>query len=185
MTDDSDGSITLPGALVLSFNGDGLCRSLREYWAEGPGIHEPPDYWGRVNVDGPDRAGAFGQQWVARYEKAWRAFDVDGVTPLFTEDAIYASHPLRNADRGRGGVRAYTARAYGEESDVDVRFAVIAAAGSTAVTEYWASLVEDGTPSTLAGLDVLVFEEDGLCSLLREYWFLEPGRHEPPPEWGT
>jgi hypothetical protein len=118
-------------------------------------------------------------------EKAWRALDVDGIPSLFTEDAIYSSHPLRNADRGRVGVRAYAARAYGEESDVDVRFAVIAAAGTTAVTEYWASLVEDGTPSTLAGLDVLVFEEDGLCSLLREYWFLEPGRHEPPPEWGT
>jgi ketosteroid isomerase-like protein len=185
MTDTDEGPLTLPGILVLSFDDDGMCRSLREYWADGPGTQDPPDHWGRGRVDGPDHARSFAERWTARYEEAWRALDVDGIPPLFTEDVIYASHPLRDAHRGRDGVRTYTERAYREESDVDVRFAVIAAAGSTAVAEYWALLIEEGVPSTLAGLDLLVFEEDGLCSQLREYWFLEPGRHEPPPEWGT
>lgn len=37
---------TLPGCLLLDFDDDGLCHSLREYWHFVPGRHEPPDGWG-------------------------------------------------------------------------------------------------------------------------------------------
>ncbi len=41
-------ALTLPGCLVLRFNGDGLCEELREYWHVQFGEPvEPPEGWGR------------------------------------------------------------------------------------------------------------------------------------------
>jgi nuclear transport factor 2 (NTF2) superfamily protein len=38
--------VTLPGCLLLDFDGDGLCRRLREYWHFMPGRFDPPPEWG-------------------------------------------------------------------------------------------------------------------------------------------
>lgn len=38
--------ITLAGAFILTFDGEGLCRSLREYWLFTEGTKEPPPGWG-------------------------------------------------------------------------------------------------------------------------------------------
>lgn len=43
---ESDGEFTLPGCLILSFDDNGLCRELREYWNIGDGRHAPPASWG-------------------------------------------------------------------------------------------------------------------------------------------
>lgn len=45
---DSDGTpVTLPGALILDFDEDGLCRALREYWNLEIGARmRPPEDWG-------------------------------------------------------------------------------------------------------------------------------------------
>lgn len=46
-TMDIDGSpVTLAGSLLLDFDQDGLCRSLREYWNFTDGHHDPPAGWG-------------------------------------------------------------------------------------------------------------------------------------------
>jgi len=47
MEDEDDGAeITLPGCLLLTFDADGRCRELREYWQVEPGRLAPPDGWG-------------------------------------------------------------------------------------------------------------------------------------------
>ena len=38
--------VTLPGCLLLDFDGEGFCRRLREYWHFNPGRREPPQGWG-------------------------------------------------------------------------------------------------------------------------------------------
>ena len=38
--------VTLPGCLLLDFDDNWLCRSLREYWHYEPGSMEPPVGWG-------------------------------------------------------------------------------------------------------------------------------------------
>ena len=38
--------VTLPGCLLLDFDENGLCRSLREYWHFAPGSADPPPGWG-------------------------------------------------------------------------------------------------------------------------------------------
>lgn len=43
----NDGAdVTLPGCLLLRFDEDGLCLSLREYWQFEPGRLDPPPGWG-------------------------------------------------------------------------------------------------------------------------------------------
>lgn len=39
--------VTLPGCMLLRFDGDGLCQELREYWYSEPGRQVPPELWGR------------------------------------------------------------------------------------------------------------------------------------------
>ena len=38
--------VTLAGCLLLTFDGDGLCSDLREYWNFTQGTHQPPEGWG-------------------------------------------------------------------------------------------------------------------------------------------
>lgn len=38
--------MTLAGCLLLSFDAEGLCTSLREYWNFTEGSHRPPPGWG-------------------------------------------------------------------------------------------------------------------------------------------
>ena len=38
--------MTLAGSFILTFDGSGLCRSLREYWHFIEGINEPKPGWG-------------------------------------------------------------------------------------------------------------------------------------------
>jgi hypothetical protein len=39
--------VTLAGCLLLRFASDGRCEELREYWFFEPGLHAPPDIWGK------------------------------------------------------------------------------------------------------------------------------------------
>lgn len=39
-------AVTLPGCLLLEFEPDGRCSSLREYWQFADGRLEPPPEWG-------------------------------------------------------------------------------------------------------------------------------------------
>lgn len=47
--DNDDGTpVTLPGALILEFDGSGRCQALREYFNLELGKRmSPPDGWGR------------------------------------------------------------------------------------------------------------------------------------------
>jgi ketosteroid isomerase-like protein len=46
MDDADDGTVTLPGCLLLQFAPDGRCFDLREYWNVEAGTAEPHEGWG-------------------------------------------------------------------------------------------------------------------------------------------
>jgi hypothetical protein len=177
--------VTDAGVLFLSFDPDGSCRELREYWNvhEGPGI-DPPEGWARLADPGAGRATEWASRWADGYERAWRSKDADAAVALYAPGVVYRSHPFREPRRGRDGVRAYTADAFDEEEDQDPRFGTPIASGSTAAVEYWTPMRENGADVTLMGAVVLLFDPDGLVAESREYWFLAPGRHEPYEGWG-
>lgn len=124
------------------------------------------------------------EEWVAAYGRAWREKDADAVVGLFTEDAEYRSSPFREPSVGTDGIRAYWTRATSTQEDADVRMGTPIVAGDRVVVEWWATMRDRGEEITLPGCLLLRFAPDGRCAALREYWHVEPGRHEPHPGWG-
>ena len=188
-----DGPVTVAGCLLLALAPDGRCRSLRECWHETETLLDPPPDWGRLGPPAdrdrpdPDAGGPdHGRRWAEGYERAWRAADPEAAAALYAPDAHYRSAPFRDPHQGRDGVLAYTRGAYATEAAQDPRFGTPFASGSgpAAAVEWWTTLLEDDQPATLVGCSVLTFTPDGLVATGRDYWFLEPGTHQPYDGWG-
>ncbi|HEX2045829.1 MAG TPA: nuclear transport factor 2 family protein [Gaiellaceae bacterium] len=122
--------------------------------------------------------------WLAAYGRAWETGDADAAAALFTADALYRSHPFREAHAGTAGIRAYWAQATATQEGVDVRFGDPIVAGARVAVEWWAVMRDGAEDVTLPGCLLLRFAPDGRCAELREYWHVHPGRHAPPPGWG-
>ena len=125
------------------------------------------------------------RDWLEAYRRAWEAADVEAAVALFTDDAVYRSHPFREPHVGREGIRRYWAGAMSGQANVSVAFGEPVAAGRHAAVEWWTRMHQQGEDVTLPGCLVLRFAADGRCEELREYWHIEPGLHEPPPGWGA
>jgi ketosteroid isomerase-like protein len=125
------------------------------------------------------------QEWLEAYRRAWEEGDPEAAAALFTDDAVYRSHPFRDPHVGREGILAYWAGATATQADVGVRFGEPVVAGSAVCVEWWATMRDEGAWITLPGCLYLHFAADGRCRELREYWHLADGRREPPPGWGA
>jgi len=122
--------------------------------------------------------------WIDRYARAWRERDADLAADLFTEDAVYRTHPLRDPHRGRTAIRDHWRGHTDADNDLDLRFGIPLVDGNRAAVERWATVEDDEDEVTLAGCLVLRFAADGRCAELREYGHLESGRQDPPTGWG-
>lgn len=123
--------------------------------------------------------------WLESYRRAWEEADAEAAAALFHEEATYRSNIFQDAFGGRDGVRRYWQEVTRTQEDVHVLIGRPFADGDRVTAEFWTTMRVEGADTTLAGCLLLHFAEDGLCLDLREYWHFEPGRFEPPPEWGT
>ncbi len=123
-------------------------------------------------------------RWIRNYSKAWRGKDARTIASLFTEDATYNSHPFRPVNQGRKSILEYTLGALDVEQVYEVRFGKPIVEGSRAAVEYWTTMREKVEDVTLAGYVMLRFAKNGLCKELRDYWVLQTGRLQAPPNWG-
>jgi uncharacterized protein (TIGR02246 family) len=124
------------------------------------------------------------ERWLEEYGRAWRERDADHVVELFTDDAVYRSHPLREPHVGREAIREYWRGATDGQEELDLRFGTPVAAGDRVAVEWWAQMRSDGEERTLPGILYLRFAPDGRCVELREAWHWEPGRTPPYDGWG-
>lgn len=122
--------------------------------------------------------------WAATWQRSWESLDADPIVALYAEDATFSSHPGRELNRGRAGVREYVEGAFGDESEVRVWFGEPIVDGDRAAVRWWAALREAGEEATLAGTSVLRFDADGLVADQWDAWHLVAGRSEPPQGWG-
>jgi hypothetical protein len=127
-----------------------------------------------------DAAGA-ARRWADAWERAWPALDAGPLDEVYAEDAVFRSAPFRELAKPR----EYAEWAFADESDIECRFAEPRVSGDGATVEYWATLKEDGRDVTIAGVALLRFGADGRVVEQRDYWAVEDGRREPPPEWGS
>jgi uncharacterized protein (TIGR02246 family) len=124
------------------------------------------------------------EEWIEAYGHAWRERDADAAAALFTDDAVYRAHPLREPHRGREGIHVYWSGATSKQAELDLRFGTPIVAGDRAAVEWWAQMSSEGEDVTLPGILYLRFAPDGRCIELREAWNAEPGRTAPPEGWG-
>jgi hypothetical protein len=120
------------------------------------------------------------ERWAGAYADAWRRGDGEAAAALFADGCRFRSHPFRALE----DARAYTVREFDRESDREVWFGTPVMAADRAAVEYWATMAEDGRDITLAGCVMLRLDEAGLCTELRDYWDVVPGRRTPPEGWG-
>lgn len=124
-------------------------------------------------------------RWADTWQRSWEALEAEPVVALYAPAARFTSQPFRAVDEGRDGVREYVTAAFAEEAEVHARFAPPVVDGDRATVEWWAELLEDGEPVTLAGTSSLRFDAEGLVLEQRDTWNLAPGRIAPPDGWGA
>ena len=125
---------------------------------------------------------SFGKRWADGYRAAWEAGDSDAAAALYRPDCVFRSAPFREPEPPID----YTRRVFPEVRAEAVRFGEPVEADDRAAVEWWAVFVGPaGEEETIAGCSMLRFDDEGLVAESRDYWHLEPGRHEPPCGWGT
>lgn len=124
------------------------------------------------------------EEWIEAYGRAWEEREPDAAAALFTEDAVYRAHPFREPHVATEGIHAYWAQATATQADVQVRFGTPIVSAERVAVEWWTTMRAEGEEVTIPGCLLLRFARDGRCEELREYWHVEPGRHEPPAGWG-
>jgi hypothetical protein len=124
-------------------------------------------------------------EWLERYRRAWIERDAESAATLFTADAIYREQPFQEPFRGRDAIRRYWHEVTRPQSAIELRYGTPIAVGHRVAVEWWANLLNDGAPLTLAGEFFLTFAENGQCRELREYWAVSASRVEPPEGWGA
>ena len=124
-------------------------------------------------------------EWIEGYRFAWENRDPEAAARLFTPEATYRDNMFEEPHRGQEGVRAYWESVTETQSEVSVRMGRPFADGRRVTVEFWTNMKISGEDVTLPGCLLLDFDDDWLCNRLREYWHFEPGRQDPPVEWGA
>jgi ketosteroid isomerase-like protein len=108
--------------------------------------------------------------WLERYFAAWASNDADDVAALFAEDAEYSYGPFRPSARGREEiVRAWVEG--GVPPGLRTSFEAIAVEGDRGVAHWTVAFAGDGeTTIEVDGILVCTFDDDGRCTLHREWY---------------
>lgn len=123
--------------------------------------------------------------WVERYAGAWVDMDAEAAAALFADDATYRSFIFDEPHVGRDGVSAYWSEVTSTQSAVEVQMGQPIVEGRRAAVEFWTNMQSDGAEVTLVGCLLLIFDDEGRCRRLDEYYEFAQGRIEPPETWGA
>lgn len=120
---------------------------------------------------------AAARAWVQAWQRAWPVGDVEQLTAVYADDAVFFSHPFRE----RQAPAEYAAWAFGEQSRAECRFGEPLVSGDRAAVDWWAVITaKDGSEESIAGTSLMRFDADGKVVEQRDVWAGEPGRHEQP-----
>jgi hypothetical protein len=122
--------------------------------------------------------------WAEAYRQAWEDADTPAAVALFAEDSSYRSNIFEEPYLGRRGVEEYWSTVTATQSDVRVWMGQPVIEGDRVIVEFWTRMLGGGEPLTLVGNLLMRFDDDSLCSDLREYWQLVPELRDPWPGWG-
>jgi hypothetical protein len=116
-------------------------------------------------------------QWVAAYERAWRAPGTDALSELFGPDATYRVSPWKPALAGLDSIRGFwDANRQGPDEAFSMRSELVAVDDDTAVVRV---SVEYHRPTGRPWRDLWIirFDDEGRCSEFEE-WPFSPGQDD-------
>jgi hypothetical protein len=114
-----------------------------------------------------DRAGL--ADWVAAYERAWRAAGTEGLARLFTPEATYQTHPYERPFSGLAAISAlWEDQREGPDEVFTMTSEVVAVEGATGVVRVE---VRYGDPPGQQYRDLWIvrLDDDGRCSHFEEW----------------
>ena len=107
------------------------------------------------------------RHWAEVWQKAWESHDVEAITALYSDEALFQSHPFRAPEPAAD----YVARVFGEERGAQALFAEPLVDGECAVVEWRAQTrLVDGGEEALSGVSLLRFGGDGRVLEQRDIW---------------
>ena len=112
------------------------------------------------------------EDWVARYERAWRTAGTDPLAELFDRDATYSTAPFREPHRGLEAIeRLWEAERAGPDEAFKMTSETVAVDGDTGVVRV--RVVYEDPPAEW--LDIWIVRlEAGRCTAFEE-WPFAPG----------
>lgn len=122
--------------------------------------------------------------WAEAWKRGWESLDPEPIMERYAANAVLSTEPFREPYRGREGVRAYVERVLSEEEQPRVWMAEPIVDGRRAAISWWASLIEEGAETTLAGTSVVTFDVDGLVTEQWDSWNQAGHRVKPRGDIG-
>jgi ketosteroid isomerase-like protein len=115
--------------------------------------------------------------WVAEYERAWRAPGTDALTRLFTETVTYVASPWAEPIEGLDALRRFWDASRSPEEGFEMRREIVALDRQIAIVRV-AVDYDDG--QRWRDLWVVVLSTDGRCQHFEEWPFApdQPDGHE-------
>ena len=111
-------------------------------------------------------------EWLDAYGRAWEERDPDSAAELFSEDAVYQWGPFGQRLHGRPFIKAAWAEATETQQNVEFGYEVMSASARSGLVRWWSAYDQPDRELRvrIEGIFRLVFDEDGLCKSLEE-WF--------------
>jgi hypothetical protein len=123
------------------------------------------------------------QAWLDRYAAAWRTYQPDAISDLFSEDAEYRYHPWDEPVRGRAAILNDWVEPGGDASRRDApgtydgHYEPWAIDGDRAVavgvSRYWTDASRATLERTYHNCFLLRFDGDGRCAEFTEFYVKE------------
>jgi len=114
------------------------------------------------------------RRWAREWERAWREHDAERVAALYATDASFTTSPFRDPDDpGRYAAWAFST----EEPEPEVTFAEPAFVDGDRAAVEWRATSRGragGGETTIAGISLLRFGDDGLVVEEHGYWNVTP-----------
>jgi uncharacterized protein (TIGR02246 family) len=121
---------------------------------------------------------------LERYRQTWEAWDVEGFTELFSDQAVYVDHPTDAIAIGKDAVADFLRSEGLQQGQVSVELGNPIIDGNRVAVEYWVTRTNGNVKATLTGCLLAQLDADGRCARIHEYWFDIPGQPDRFAGWG-
>jgi ketosteroid isomerase-like protein len=118
--------------------------------------------------------------WIAGYERAWRAPGTDALAELFSEDASYSTAPYESTHRGLDAIREmWDAERLGPGEEFEMTSEVVAIEGNIGVARIEVHYREPKNKE-YRDLWIVTLDDDGRCIHFEEWPFWPPDQRGAP-----